>query len=139
MGKFVFERNFKAHFVPAIAAIAAPTVAEIAAGTEITPWLPVDGWQPSRTNNKSSTAMMDNAYVSQRMGTFQDDLELTFTRDDASSTVWDLFDHGTAGFVVVAPFKDEDGDTAADRVEVWPVESSKPAPQASGENEDQKF
>lgn len=51
MTTYSLEKRVKLMWVPTITAIAAPTVAEVGAGTDITPFLPPDGFDPGLTTN----------------------------------------------------------------------------------------
>lgn len=142
MARLTSEGNVKAIWCPSIASKAAPTVAELAAGTQLTPQLPTDGIDISPTNNNASQPMLDNAFVAEQIGTFSYGATLTAVRDPDSVTtgagddVWTLFTRGLRGFLVISRFGTP---IAGDKVEVYPAEAHAPAPLAPAENAFQKF
>jgi hypothetical protein len=135
MAKLTAEGNVKVHKVPTIASLTAPTVAEIEAGTNLTPKLPTAGVAINWTQNNSSTPMLDESFVTGAVGTESAEITLTGVRDSVSDDFWDAFERGENFFLVVSRF----GAIAADsKVEVYPVQSHRPVPLAPAENEDQQ-
>jgi hypothetical protein len=137
MAEVTYE-DTKVYWLPAVANKAAPTVAEIGAGTDLTPFVPVDGVARDSSQNKASQAMLGGAFVTERVGTWSFSATLTLMRhilagdDDA----WELFDRGTEGFLLISPFG---AAVAGLRVEVIPAEAHQPIMQATAENAYQKF
>lgn len=99
---FAFENNFHAYFVPTIADTAAPTMTEIGAGVPLTPSLLGDGVTFNRTNNNTSTQMLDG-WTKSSIGSRGLTIDLSFIIDyDAGDAIWDNFDEdGLAGHLVV--------------------------------------
>lgn len=128
----------KVYWLPTIANKAAPTAAELAAGTELTEWIPVDGVNRSPSQNMASQAMLGSSFVEEGVGTWGIGLTLTFVRHElaADDDAWELFDYKTAGFLLIAPFGTP---ATGKRVEVFPAEAHKPVMQATAENAKQKF
>lgn len=137
MGKVASEGKVKVHFLPTIANKTAPTVAEIAAGTHLTPKLPTTGPSVDWTQNKASIPMLDSGFVAEAVGTEGAAVELTFVRDDVdgSDTLWNLFTRGLRGFILISRFG---APVAGSRVEVYPVEAHRPVPLTPAENEFQQ-
>lgn len=134
----VTHENTKVYWVPTIAAKAAPTVAEITAGTDLTALIPVDGVNVGGNRNNASQAMLGDAFVTEQVGTWGRSVTLTFVKDDGSTTVETLFTYGADGYIVINRL----GGTTAQagkKVEVYPVEAHKPMPMPSAENEYQKL
>lgn len=127
----------KVVFAPAVANKAAPTAAEIAAGTDLSDRIVADGLATSPTKNNASQPMLGNPFVGERVGTHGSGMILTFKRKvGEADPAWDLFEYRTAGFLIIG----RDGTLAAtDDCEVYPVEAHEPAPMASAENDFQKF
>ena len=118
-------------------ALAAPTAAEITAGTNLTAQIPSDGVNLTNTRNNASISMLDEAFTPEQVGTFGTSITLKFTRDNAATdAAFALFEHGDAGFLLISRFG---AAIAASKVEVYPVESHDPAPLATAENEYQQF
>jgi hypothetical protein len=127
----------KVTFATAVANIAAPTVAEIAAGTDLSNRITADGLGTEPVQNKASQPMLGDAFVAERVGTHGVAMTVTFKRDPAGpDAAWDLFNYRTTGFLIIG----RNGSlAAAQKCEVYPVEAQKPVPLASAENEYQKF
>lgn len=136
MGRLVHDGNTKVHWLPAVADKAAPTVAEITAGDDLTPQIPSDGLNLTNPRNNASISMLDEAFNAEQVGTFGTAITLKFARDDSADTAWDLFSHKTSGFLLVSRFGAPE---AASEVEVYPAESHDPAPLATAENEYQQY
>lgn len=137
MLKKAAEGNVKAVWLPACANPAAPTVAEIAAGTPLTPQLPTSGLDIAWTQNNSSTNMLDESFTTESIGTESAAIMLTFVRDfDGTDTIKALFTRGLNGFLLIS----RDGaPVALDEVEVYPCQAHRPVPQKPATNEDQMF
>lgn len=140
-------------YVPTIANPAAPTIAEIQAGTDLTGSRTRDGL---KTPNSGSTVdASDGSSLRNKTsaGTYGGDpISGTFYRDTllANDTAWSTFTRGLTGYLVVARFGwaqdpttgrgSVDGTpTAGDRCEVWPIEFVSKSMQDTAENEDHKF
>jgi hypothetical protein len=113
-----FRRGIsKIYFLPAVASLAAPTTAEIAAGVDLSPQIAeVGGFQLS--NAPIPTPNLAEQFTPQIDG--EDtvaDSSLTMYDLDSSTTLRTATTKGTAGFFVLMPY----GRTAAKRCEVWPA------------------
>lgn len=139
MGKFVHDGNTKVYWSTSIANKSAPTAAEMAAATVLTPQTTADGVNVTDTRNKAATPMLEDIFIPENAGTHSTAAVLTFTRDNVTDTAWDTFTHGTAGFLVIARGTEGDGTNAGDEVEVYPAESFDPTPLPTATNEHQKF
>lgn len=136
MSKVTHGRNTKVRWLPAVANIAAPSVAEIAAGTDLTPQIPSDGLQFNHTRNNASVSMLDDDFVPEDVGTYGTGITLKFVRDDTDDDAFDLFNHGEEGFLLISRFG---APAATKKVEVYPASSHEPAPLPTAENEYQQF
>lgn len=120
MGRYTRKGVSKISFVVTIASQAAPTIAEINAGTDLTPQTnDVAGF--SFENSPINVPDLATTFVPQIPG--EDaaaDSTLTFYDDDASSTIRTALAKGNAGFIVLMPY----GKTTTKRCEVWPVKST---------------
>ena len=137
MTKLTSEGNVKVHYLPAVANKAAPTVAEIAAGTNVTPFLPTAGVGVDWTQNNSSTPMLDEFFTSEAVGTEAASIALTFLRHELATDddAWNLFVRGTNAFLLIAR---KGAPVATDKVEVYPIQCHRPVPLAPAANEDQQ-
>lgn len=138
MAKLPFDGNMRVFVVDSIADEAAPTVAEIDAGTEITSFIPKNGWGASNSANRVDTGDLSTLYDSEVLGTWKITLDLTILRDDTTDTAWDEFQtHGAQTHIVVLPFKGTGSVAASDVCQVYPVETGQATPNQSAANERQ--
>jgi hypothetical protein len=137
MATDTFE-SMKVHWCPTVASLAAPTVANITAGTDLTPFTPVSGVNIAATQNRASLAMLGQAFITEGMGTHSKSVTMTFTRHKtaAADLAWVLFTYKLAGHLVVGRFG---ALIAAARAEVYQVECGEPGMAPSAENEIQTF
>lgn len=138
MSRTVYEGNVKVHFVPTIADTAAPTVAEITAGTNLTPFITKDGVSVPNGQNMVDSATIEDTFDAQRVGSWGGGpLTLTMFRDDTDETdSYELVTYGLEGYVVISRFGEVQSGSA---VEVWPVEAHQPTLMQTAANEMQKF
>ena len=135
MPRLASEGNVKVYWLDTVASVAAPTVANITAGTNLTPFLPTTGVAIEWTQNNASLPMLDESFTVEAVGTESATIELTFTRDDTDDDAWDTFTRGANGYLLVSRFG---APAAADVVEVYPVQSHRPVPLAPAENDFQQ-
>lgn len=146
MARLASEGNVKVYKVPTIADVTAPTVAEVNAGTDLTPYMPTQGVDITWTQNNASLAMLDESFVAEVVGTEAATITLTGVRDDTSDDFFDAFDRGDNFYLVIARFgwsglgsgSDPNEPAATDVVEVYPAQSHRPVPMAPAENEFQQ-
>lgn len=131
MASLVFEENYKIYFVPTIVDIAAPTTAEIAAGTDITPYVTKDGVNPGISNNRVPSGTIDTAFDAEEPGSWGSALSLTGEKDDTDDAFFDLFVRGTRGNILIGW---AGGVAADDPAYVWPVAAMSPELPASAAN-----
>lgn len=117
MARFFRRGVSKIHFLPAVADLAAPTRAEITAGTSLTPYVnAIQGFQLS--NSPIPVRNMEDVFTPQIDGedTVQDS-GFTLNDDTTDDAIRTLLPKGTAGYILLLPY----GDVATKRCEVWPV------------------
>lgn len=142
MSRLVHDGNTKVHWLPAVANIAAPTLAEIAAGDDLTPAIPSDGVATTNNRNNASISMLNSAFTPEQVGTWGVGITLKFTRDNegasdpAGDVAFALFEERGAGFLLISRFGDP---TDGKVVEIYPAENHKAAPLATAENEYQQY
>lgn len=132
----------KLHWVPAIASTSAPTMAELAAGEELTPFLAPAGINFPDEGAEADASDLSSARDKSVPATVGGVPEGEFYRDDTNDDAWDTLVRGTAGYLVYAPF----GGTgtgyaiqATDTVEVWTVRVSSRNPNRVARGEVHKF
>lgn len=137
MARYVHEGNTKVAWVTTISNIAAPTVAELTAGTDLSELLTKDGLSTPGSQNMVDSSTLADTFDAQRVGSWGGGISLTGFRDAASDTFWDLAVYGTEGFLVVRrgiPY--DTAWTAGQDVEVYPAEMHEPAPNNTAANEE---
>lgn len=143
MSRYPFEEFTKVVWVPGAAGIAnmaAPTLAEIAAGTDITCFLTKDGLNPGGSTNKVDQGTLCNRVDGQTVGSVGYDMSLKGYRDNGAGgdDFWDLAVWGSEGFLVVRrgiPFAT--AFAAGQKVEVYQSQMGEPVPASSAANANQ--
>jgi hypothetical protein len=105
------------NFLPAVANKAAPTRAEINAGTNLSPEVSaIDGWQP--TSNFLDAPDLVSSFVPKVAGSQEaGDSSLTLYASSNSIDVRSLLPRGTTGFIVMF----DESDTPTRKCDVYPV------------------
>jgi len=118
MPRTISNGEVRIYWVTTISSTAAPTVAEITAGTDITGFIssldtPLDGNAPEASD-------LSSAFNKTVAGKFGGNVSAQMYRDDTADTAFALFPRGTTGYLVVRRFG---GSTVAiamaDDVDVW--------------------
>lgn len=140
MSRLVFDGKYAVLFLDtAPADPAAPTVAELTAGTDITKLIPKDGFKPGVTNNRVSGGSLDETFMDESMGTWSSQLSIDFYLDDVTgdNIGLDTFAQFATGAIVA--IWDGHGNAAGSKAYVWPdIECGQPIPADSAENARQK-
>jgi hypothetical protein len=139
MARIVFDGNFKVFWLDtAPGDAAAPTVAEITAGTDITSFVPKDGFKLGVSNNRVSGGSLDESFLDESMGTWTSALAVDAYLDDTTNTAYETIGvRGATGAIVAIPVG---GNVATKKAYVWPdVEAGTPIPMDTAENARQKF
>lgn len=140
MARIVYEGKTNVYWLTACSNIAAPTVAEITAGTNLSTLVPKDGVAINITTNNVDNADIASAFDKEATGSWGGTPEITFFRDDTADTAWNLCVLGTPGFLVIDRFRASGTlPGVGAKVEVWPVQMHQPAPQNSAANTMQRF
>ncbi len=124
------------YFLPTVASVAAPTVANINAGTRITN---ITNYTLPSSEAEVDVSGIDDIYDTSVVGTSKvGPIELTMKRDDTSETAnFDLLVFRTNGFLVRS--KSGVANVAAKKVEVYPVQIGQRRLEGYGKNATQKF
>lgn len=145
MARYPFDEYTRVHWVPGaagIASMAAPTVAEIDAGTDLSCFLTKDGLNPGGNTNKVDGAALCSRVDGQTIGSVGYDASLKLFRDNAvgGDDAWDLANWGDLGFLVVRRgVLHGTAFAAAQNVEVYQAQMGEPVPAPSAANTNQTF
>jgi len=122
------------------ATLAAPTVAEIAACTVLTPL--VVSLNPTSQGNAVPTPALDSLFDRSIVGTSQGSFTGDFYRDDAGDLAWVTLLRGTRGYFIVSRYGGTGTNfapVAGQTCEVWPVQITQRAASAMTSNTVQTF
>jgi hypothetical protein len=140
MARYVPDGYTRVSWVTTISNIAAPTAAELNAGTHITPFLTKDGLTVPADQNMVDNASLAETFDAELVGSWGGAIELTGFRDDTADTLWNLAVYRTNGYLVVrrgvavaTTF------AAAQKVEVYPAQMHNPVPSPTAQNTQQRF
>jgi hypothetical protein len=126
--------------VDSISDIAEPTTTELDAGDNITNFVTKDGLTVPANQNYVDNSSLAETYDAQVVGSFGGAITLTGIRDAASDTFWDLVVYGTNTFLVVRRgIATATAWTAAQDVEVYPIQWHEPLPLQTASNEQGRF
>ena len=128
-------------WLPAVAIIATPTVAELTAGVRIPL---ITNYDIPSSESEVDTSGVDDIYDTSVVGTSKaGPMVLTIKRYDTSETnTWDLFDFRENGFLVRLPFGGSGAagvPAATDKCEVYPAQVGQKRPEGYTRNATQKF
>lgn len=140
MARYANDGMIRVAFVTTISNIAAPTTAELNAGTLISNFITKDGLTvPSNQNNVPNSSLAET-FDSELPGSFGGALSMTGIRDATTDTFWNLVVYNTAGYIVVRRgIATATAWTAAQKVEVYPMTWHEPVPVQTASNEQGKF
>lgn len=142
MSRYSSDGMVRVYFVTTISNKAAPTTAELNAGTDLSTFVPKDGLATPSNQNMVDNASLAETFDAQVVGSFGGPLTLTCFRDaiPANDTAWNLFTYGLVGFLAVRRGPSTaTAWTAAQKTEVWPIMSHEPLPVQTATNEMGKF
>ncbi len=140
MAKYTYEYLTRVSWVPIIVSKAAPTVAELNAGTDLSTLVTKDGLSTPTSQNMVDNTTLAERFDAQVVGSFGGSGSLKLKRDNVADDAWDLFDWAETGYLVVRrgdPF--DQAWAAADVVEVYPAQSHMPVMDNTAANTQQTF
>lgn len=138
MSRVIANEEVWIGFAPAVADVSAPTVAELTAATDLTPFLIT--MDASTSGNQLPTPAFDTLFETSISGTVSSTFTAEFYRDDATDTAWDTLPRATDGFFVISRFGTNGAQPAStDVVEVWPVRVTSRSAVALANNDVQRF
>lgn len=136
MSVVIMDGRVRVAWVTAIASIAAPTVAELNAGTLIHDYITPDGLDLPITTNRVPVGNVGSTYNLERIGRRVPSANLTFHHESPTDVPWNLFVYRAVGFLVVRLGVDtatawtvaQGGGGSTGQVMVLPVECGQDAP-----------
>jgi hypothetical protein len=140
MARYANDGMLKIYVVSTIANIAAPTVAELNAGTAITNFVTKDGLTVPAEQNYVDNFSLAETYNSQVVGSFGGPITMIGIRDAATDTFWDLVVYGTNTHLAVR--RGTATGTAwgaGNKLEVYPIQWHEPLPMQTAQDEQGKF
>ena len=100
----IYEENFKVYFLPAVADLAAPSVAEVTAGDRLVQ-ITKDGFSFNSSEGTVDNGELDSTFNGQLPGGLSLTIDLTIKRDDTDeSATFDLTQRDAEGVLLVSPF-----------------------------------
>jgi hypothetical protein len=109
-------------FATAVANIAAPTVAELNAGTALEGFITPDGLNIGMNTGKVNTSNLGSTYTTNFPGRREPDITLTVHHDGTTDTAYNLMVYKAVGFLVCRyGVLKTTAWTIADKVKVYPV------------------
>jgi hypothetical protein len=143
MARYPFDQFTNVIWVPGangVADISAPSVAEIAAGTDLTCFITKDGLNPGGTTNKVDDGALCNRLDAQLVGSVGYDFTLKLKRDNDSDDAWTLASWGAEGYLVIRRgVLYETAFASGQPVEVFHAQMGEPVMAPSATNTQQMF
>lgn len=128
MAVVILDGRVRATWATTIANVAAPTTAELNAGTALEGFITPDGLNINVSTNGVDTSNLGSTFTTMRAGRKSFDISLTIHHDGTTDTGWNLFPYRTNGYLIVRMGIDKaTAWTAADKVKVYPLESAEPS------------
>lgn len=127
-------------FATAVADMASPTAAEVAAAIDLTDF--VITINASSTGNTVPTPSLKSLFETSVPGTAAAQFTMDCYRDDEVDLAWNTLPRNAKGFMLISRFGGSGTDNeplAGDHVEVWPVHVSSRAGSAMSSNTAQTF
>jgi hypothetical protein len=122
MARIIPNENSWIGFATAVASVSAPTVANITAAVNLTPY--VISINASSRGNTVPTPAFDSLFETSIAGTVQATFDADFYRDDETDLAWTTLPRATDGFFIISRFGGGGANhapVATDLVEVWPI------------------
>jgi hypothetical protein len=138
------DGNWRVSWVTTIANIAAPTVAELNAGTELAQnWITPEGLNiPTGTAGRTTSTLGADTTTQRAARKNYDGSSVTCYRAEPpqADTAYDLLTYGTDGYLVVRrTLPNATAYASAQKVEVYPFECGEPSLSPPAENATQTF
>lgn len=124
MSVVIIDGRVRVTFATSISNVAAPTVAELNAGTNITSYITPDGLDIGMETGGVDTSNLASTFTTMRAGRKKPGISITFHHDSPTDTPYNLFPYRTTGYIIVRRGVDTTtANATSDKCEVYPVES----------------
>ncbi|MGH9006030.1 MAG: hypothetical protein ACRDYV_23130 [Acidimicrobiia bacterium] len=139
MTDLAHDGQYRVAFVPTIADLAAPTVAEIGAGVDMECRITPTGLQREWSTERKDTSKLCSTFSTQSSGRRSVSLQIVYVREESDTTgLENALVYKADGFLVVRDDEAADNAWAAtDKCEVYPVQCDQPSKSSPAANEDQ--
>jgi len=136
MSVVIMDGRVRCVWMTACANIAAPTVAELNAGTDLTDYITPDGLDIGMTTGKVPVGNVGSTFTLERVGRRSPSIALTLHHESPTDVPWNLFVYRAVGFFGVRLGIDkttawtigQGGGGSTGSMAVYPVESGADAP-----------
>lgn len=136
MATVPIDGKVRVTFMTACASPAAPTVAELNAGTSLEGFITPDGLNITASTGTVNTSNLGSTFTTGRAGRKSFEISVAFHHDSPTDTPWNLLPYRTSGFLAVRRGIDKTTAYAStQKIENYPVETMEPseaAPQPDG-------
>jgi hypothetical protein len=140
VARYANDGQIRIQVVTTIASIAAPTTAELNAGTHVTNFVTKDGLTVPAEQNYVDNFSLAETYNAQVVGSFGGPITMIGIRDNATDTFWDLVVYGTNTHLVVRRgVVTATAYSSTQKVEVYPIQWHEPLPMQTAQDEQGKF
>jgi hypothetical protein len=140
VARYANDGQIRIQVVSTIASIAAPTTAELNAGTNVSNFVTKDGLTVPAEQNYVDNFSIAETYNAQVVGSFGGPITMIGIRDNATDTFWDLVVYGTNTHLVVRRgVATATAYSSTQKVEVYPIQWHEPLPVQTAQDEQGKF
>lgn len=127
MAPVIIDGRVRVSWVTTISTLAAPTVAELNAGTSLEGYLTPDGLNINSSTNGVDISNLGSSFTTMRAGRRSFDISLTFHHDGTSDVAWNLLPYRTNGYLVARYGIDKTTAwTSTQQVRAYPLETGEP-------------
>jgi hypothetical protein len=141
MARYSIEGLGRLYHVPTIATVGSPTTTELNAGTDLTTFVPRDGFAPNLTQNVVDISAISDRFDITAIGSEGGSFTLTLYRDNSADTAWNLYvASNVTGYLAWREgIANTTAWTSGQALMVWPYQAHKPIPVATAQNAGRKF
>lgn len=127
MAVIIIDGRVKVTFCTAISNIAAPTTTELNAGTALQSYITPDGLDIAASTGKVDVSNLGSTFTTTKAGRRSFDSSIKFHHESGTDVPYNLFPYNTDGYLVVRRgVLATTAWTAADKVEVYPINTGEP-------------